>query len=549
MKNKFYIQLVLLTSVFLYVTGLFSCSGGGPTAPVSKPSYTSTNVDIVSNINLGGAVLYHLSNIDNFVSNVNLFPSNASGTRPVFLSNRFLTNTNAPAILISSNDSPNTNIQTNVTIVINNSSSSIITNIKTVTNTSLVYKTNQIRSSNYVYAPTTNTNWNNFDLSGWDLRDLNLTNYSFSNAILLGANLTNANLTNANLTNAKVDLEGYLYLSHRNYTGYISDAFQKILAGDGAANDNFGISVSLDGDRALIGAYFDDEGGSFAGSAYVFKRTGNTWVQEQKLTASDKAASDRFGVSVSLDGDRALIGAYWDDNGQANTGSAYVFKRTGNTWVQEQKLTASDRGTYDQFGISVSLGGDTALIGANQNDHGGSANAGSAYVFKRTGSTWVQEQKLTASDKAFNDQFGISVSLSGDTALIGAYRDDDGGSSAGSAYVFKSMGTNWLQEQKLTASDKAASDRFSISVSLDGDRALIGAYWDDDGGTDAGSAYVFKRTGTTWAQEQKLTASDKAAGDSFGISVSLDGERALIGAYQDDDRGNNTGSAYVVELE
>ena len=148
----------------------------------------------------------------------------------------------------------------------------------------------------------------------------------------------------------------------------------------------------------------------------------------------------------------------------------------------------------------------------------------------RSGTTWTQQQKLTASDGASEDRFGYSVSLSGDYALIGASFVDDNGSESGSAYVFVRSGTTWTQQQKLTASDGAANDHFGYSVSLSGDCALIGAWGDDDSGSESGSAYVFVRSGTTWTEQQKLTASDGASTDLFGYSVSISGDTAIVGA-------------------
>jgi len=315
---------------------------------------------------------------------------------------------------------------------------------------------------------------------------------------------------------------------------------QKLLPSDGAASDYFGYSVSLDGDTALIGAYYDEDNGEHSGSAYVFTRTGTTWAQQAKLLASDGTAYDLFGSSVSLSGDTALIGAVDDDNG-VDSGSAYVFTRTGTTWTQQAKLLASDGAADDLFGYSVALSGDTALIGAVCDDDG----RGSAYVFARTNTTWTLQQKLLSPDGTINDFFGGSLSLSGDTALISVHGDDDNGAQSGSAYVFTRSGTTWAQQAKLLASDGAAIDYFGYSVSLSGDTALIGADGDDDNGVDSGSAYVFTRTGTTWAQQAKLLASDGAVYDSFGWSVSLSGDTALIGTPFDDDNGNSSGSAYV----
>ena len=214
---------------------------------------------------------------------------------------------------------------------------------------------------------------------------------------------------------------------------------KKLTASDGAATDSFGNSVALSGDTALVGALGGDVG-AFAdqGSAYVFVRSGATWTQQQKLVASDGAYSDQFGVSVALSGDTALVGAPSDQVGvNADQGSAYVFVRSGTIWAEQQKLTASDGAADDLFGIAVTLSGDTALVGAHSDDVGANANQGSAYVFVRSGATWTQQQKLVASDGAYVDQFGVSVALSGDTALVGAHSDDVGANAnQGSAYVF-----------------------------------------------------------------------------------------------------------------
>ncbi|MFH1418536.1 MAG: FG-GAP repeat protein [Planctomycetota bacterium] len=383
---------------------------------------------------------------------------------------------------------------------------------------------------------------------------------------------------------------------------------QKILASDGAMSDYFGASVAISGDTAVVGSYQDDHaGGADAGSAYVFVRCGGIWTQQAKLTASDAAADDRFGHSVAVLGDTILIGAYQDDTASgSNAGSAYVFIRTGGVWTQQAKLTASDAAAQDFFGFPVALSGDTALIGAYLDDDGGTSS-GSAYVFVRTGVAWTQQAKLTASDAAEGDAFGVSVSLSDDTAVVGAYGDDDAGSASGSAYVFTRTGVVWTQQAKLTASDPegnasfgyaaavsgdttvigayqhnkgpgepdagsayvfvrsggiwtqqaqliasdaAGYDQFGFSAALSGNIAVIGAHTDDHvAGIDAGSAYVFTRAGDVWSQQAKLTASDAAANDYFGVSVSLSNEMAVIGAYGNDDAGGASGSAYLIDLD
>jgi len=333
---------------------------------------------------------------------------------------------------------------------------------------------------------------------------------------------------------------GSAYVFTRTGTTWTQQA--KLLPSDGAAEDQFGYCASIDGDTALIGALLDDDNGVDSGSAYIFTRTGTAWTQQAKLLASDGAAGDHFGFFVALNGNTAIIGANWDNDNGNKSGSAFVFTRTGTTWTQQAKLLASDGQAGDRFGGSIAVSGDIALIGAYYDDDNG-VDSGSAYIFTRTGTTWTQQQKILSSDGAAGDTFGGIVSISGDSALIGAGGDD---SYTGAAYVFTRTGTTWTQQAKLLASDGAANDLFGIwSLSLDGDTALIGAYYDDDNGANSGSTYVFTRTGTTWTEQQKLLASDGAATDNFGGCVALSGDTALIGAWQDDDMGSNSGSVYV----
>ena len=314
-----------------------------------------------------------------------------------------------------------------------------------------------------------------------------------------------------------------------------ADQEARFTAGDAAEGDNFGFSVSLSGDRALVGSRRDRDNGLNSGSVYVFERSGGTWTQQAKLTASDGARDDGFGHAVSLSGDRALIGAIGDDT---FSGSAYVFAFDGTDWTEQAKLRATDAADFDQFGLSVSLSGDRALIGA----FGADGFTGAAYVFAFDGADWTEEARLAAADAAEGDEFGVSVSLSGDRALVGADRDDDV-TDSGSAYVFVRSGSTWTQEARLTADDAGEDDRFGRSVSLAGDRALVGAYLDDDNATDSGSAYVFERSGGTWAQQAKLVAADGVESDGFGRAVSFTGDRALVGAHND--AGTTSGSAYV----
>ena len=324
----------------------------------------------------------------------------------------------------------------------------------------------------------------------------------------------------------------------------------KLLAADKENNDEFGASVAVSGDTAVVGAVGEDDGGQTTnGAAYVFTRTGGVWTQQAKLLAADKADNDQFGYSVALSGDTAVVGANLEDDGMTgNNGAAYVFTRTGGVWTQQQKLLAADRSAGDQLGVSVALSGDTAVVGANGEDDGPSNNNGAAYVFTRTGGVWTQQQKLLAADKTDGDHFGISVTVSGDTAVVGAYFEDDGiTANNGAAYVFTRTGGVWSQQAKLLAADKANTDFFGISVALSGDTAVVGASVEDDSGTtDNGAAYVFTRTAGVWTQQQKLLAADKSASDNFGASVAVSGDTAVVGAYGEDDGGTTgNGAAYV----
>ena len=323
----------------------------------------------------------------------------------------------------------------------------------------------------------------------------------------------------------------------------IDDAWvevQKITASDATSGDLFGISVGISGNYAIVGAHLNDEMGSNAGAAYIFEYDGASWTEDTKLIASDAAAGDFFGFSVSISGDNALVGARFENN----QGAAYVFNLSGGTWSETTKLTASDANTDDWFGQSVCISGTHAIIGANQNDDAG-INSGSAYIFSLSGGVWSEVQKLTASDEMSDDYFGWSVSISGERAVVGTILNDDAGSASGSVYVFELSGGVWSETQKLTASDAATFDYFGQSVSVSGDHILIGANRNDDDGADSGLAYMFKLDGGTWVESQLLSASDAAGGDFFGHSVAISGNQAIIGANRNDDDGSNSGSAYI----
>lgn len=339
------------------------------------------------------------------------------------------------------------------------------------------------------------------------------------------------------------------------------EVFQKLLASDGAANDFFGFSIdaSTDGTTIVVGARADDDKGTDSGSVYIFtKQTGGSYLQTQKLVPSDGAAGDAFGcsVSTSADGSTIIVGAFYDDDKGSNSGSAYIYKKqTNGNYLQSQKLVASDGVVNDYFGRSVSISEDssTIVVGAYGDDDKG-ADSGSAYIFtKQANETYLQTQKLVASDGAAGDRFSWSISISGNssTIVVCAYLDDDKGSDSGSAYVFTQQANgSYLQSQKLVASDGAANDAFGMSVAIseDGSTIIAGALRSIGNVSGSGSVYIFtKQANGTYIQTQKLVASDGAVDDYFGRSatVSSDGSTIVVGAYRDDDKGLDSGSAYV----
>jgi len=335
---------------------------------------------------------------------------------------------------------------------------------------------------------------------------------------------------------------GSAYVFVRSGTSWSQQA--ELTASDAATDDSFGNFVAISGETLVVTAGGDDDAGTDSGSAYVFVRSGTSWSQQAKLTASDAAAGDQFGFFAGISGESVVVGAAFDDTAAGtNAGSIYVFVRSGTSWSQQQKLTASDAAAGDAFGWAGTIGGETVVVGAP----GDNTGAGSAYVFVRSGTSWSQQAKLTASDAAALDNFGRdAIGISDDTVVVGSPFDDTGaGTNTGSAYVFVRSGTSWTQQAKLTASDAAANDLFGLSVGISGDTVVASALNDDDGGTNSGSAYVFTRSGTSWSQQQKLTASDAAAGDSFGFSISISGSTVVVGAVNDDDGGTSSGSAYV----
>ena len=328
---------------------------------------------------------------------------------------------------------------------------------------------------------------------------------------------------------------GVAYIFYRTSTN-TWDTGTKIVASDAAAGDRFGCSVSISGDYVIVGSYGKS---SYSGVAYIFHRTGtNTWDTGTKIVASDAAAGDYFGISVSISGDYVVVGADYKDSGYSHSGAAYIFHRTGtNTWDTGTKMVAYDAAANNQFGMSVSINGDYVAIGSPFND----TWAGAAYIFHRTGTnTWDSGTKIIASDALAYNQFGY-VSINGDYIIVGSPGKN---SHTGSAYIFHKTGINtWDIGTQIIALDASTGDDFGRAVSIYGDYTILGAYMEDSEGSGSGAAYIFHRTGTnTWDTGTKIVTSDAAINDYFGAKTSINGNYIVIGATG---KNSYTGSVYI----
>jgi hypothetical protein len=337
----------------------------------------------------------------------------------------------------------------------------------------------------------------------------------------------------------------------------------RLAPANGADWDRFGVSVSICGDQVVVGApWHDGEGLEDAGAAYLFARDAGgpgQWGQVAELTAGTRAAHDNFGDAVAISGDTILVGALADDEAASNAGAGYVFQLDAGgsgLWSRVARLTASDAAVADGFGSAVALDGDTAILGAPQDDDLG-VYSGSAYVFQRVdggAGGWQEIAKLTASDAAHDDRFGDSVSIAGDLAVVGAPSNSDEGWATGAVYVFRrhAGGKNrWGQVARLLATDADQQDYFGRSVALAGDAILIGAPGNYAPDTGSGAGYHFRRDedgADSWRELARFTDAGGTPGDDFGRCAALDGDTALFGSPRDDDLAVDAGSAYVFSV-
>jgi cyclophilin family peptidyl-prolyl cis-trans isomerase len=326
----------------------------------------------------------------------------------------------------------------------------------------------------------------------------------------------------------------------------------KLTADDGSAADEFGKSVAVDGNYAIVGTPKEND----IGAVYIYEYDGTEWLQQIKIASPNGTSGDNFGYSVSLSGNFAAVGAPNYYNNAANEGSVYALIRTGDPnepWAIHTMIT-SDEGDEDVFfGYSVDIDNGILAVGAIGDNVDGD-QSGAVYVYEGKTTGWEMLKKLSAgTDGQPGDWLGYSVAIDDRVIVAGAVNDDGSNNTdSGSIYIFGEniAGTDWEKKAKLSAADAATEDWFGYSVDIEGNNIIVGATGDDDEGFKSGSVYMFENTPSeqtdpNWIQTQKFTASDTADFDKFGCAVAINNSLAVIGARYDDDNGSNSGSAYI----
>jgi len=338
---------------------------------------------------------------------------------------------------------------------------------------------------------------------------------------------------------------GAAYVYKRSGTEWVQ--MVKLIASDGAADDLFGYDVDIYQQHIVVTAPWDDDAGEKSGAVYLFFRLSSTTYEERaKLTAADAGEDNRFGIAAAIDRDRLIVGAFFDDDFGYRSGSAYIFEYKNYRWSQKAKLTASDAAESDWFGVLVDIYDRYAVVGSRYNDNENGQDAGAVYVFHRNGEVWEEQKKLIASDGAKGDLFHVPA-LYGKYLVVGAYQDDDKGPNSGSVYVYKRERNDWNEVQKLVAGDEDSTTeaRFGGSVAISGNRLVISAHGSDENGVESGAFYIFRHDGTEWVQSQKVIAEDVAEKDWFGGPVAIHLNLIVVGARYADDLGRNSGAAYA----
>jgi hypothetical protein len=341
---------------------------------------------------------------------------------------------------------------------------------------------------------------------------------------------------------------GSVYIFRFDGNRWVEEA--KLIADDGLPGDKFGSSVSISEGVVAIGAYESDELGNRSGSAYLFRYDGNNWMQETKLIPPDGGFREFFGFSVAIDGDVVVIGAMNDGDNGPGSGSAFVYRYNGINWIIETKLVPSDGEPSEHFGRSVAIDDSTILVGAFfDNDLG--LLSGSAYIFEHDKSEWAQVSKLRAQDGSAFDNFGISVDISDDIAVVGSPLHENPEIDSGSAYVFqRTDNSQWTQVASLRPDTAQPNARFggSVAISNSADLIVVGAHQDNHDAQFTGGVYLFRKDHNSWVQDAVIVAEDRLRLDYFGSAVSTNNTTIFVGTFRKDNAGPDSGSAYVFDL-
>jgi len=324
---------------------------------------------------------------------------------------------------------------------------------------------------------------------------------------------------------------------------------------DAFENEQFGRAVAIDGNTAVIGApnhtHVETQG---FGSAYVFVKTATGWQLQQKLTPFDAAPRKFFGISVAIDGDTIVVGAHGDTNAGTSSGAAYVFERSNGVWLHKQKLIGSENSLTDSFGLSVAIQGNTIVCGAFGNAPTEPFNLwgwGTAYVFTLIGNHWLETQKLTASDAGENNAFGATCAIDGDTIIVGATGNSEFEPFAGAVYVFTFDGSSWIETDKLHAQDVKPQVIFGYRLDISGDTIVVASEGRSDFPLRFSAAYIFRRTPSGWHQQKKITT-DEVVVDGrvenmgqFGLTVAVSDDMVVVGSPNDPTLAYWSGSAFI----
>ena len=303
------------------------------------------------------------------------------------------------------------------------------------------------------------------------------------------------------------------------------------------SDDGYGFSIALSGNTLVVGAMADNTNGLIAGAAYVYVRDGHTWTLQQKLYPTDPADLAQFGVAVDIVGDTIVAGAHGDDDSGYQTGAAYVFRRNGTVWTQQQKLKAADEEAGSAFGLSVSLSGQTIAVGAPTESSPEALFSGAVYVFVNNGTAWQQQAKIKANNTMENQQLGFTVSVSGNTIVAAAPGEIIGAPSVeaqnvrskGAVYIFDRSGTSWDHQKRLSDRDTNRTGGFGTRAAIDGDTIIVGDQTYDAGARFTGAVYVYERNGGGWSLKHTLTANDAQFLQVMGNAIAISGDTVIAG--------------------